>query len=293
MDLIGRLRGPAAHDREATTTVELAVPGALLAYSTTRALPRHTLYGAAVCIVLQGRKRVTLADARLECGPGECFVVGLDLPVVAEVLEASRECPYLALVLPLDPALLRELSSHLPPGSHTATPSPARQLRVGVAGAGAMAAVERLLALEEDADAAAALGGSALRELYYRLLRGPAGPALLAAIERGTAGWQVAEAVAHIRANLSEPLRIDELARRAGMSETSFRLHFRRATDFSPLQYIKRLRLLEARRRMRRGGTARLQEVAYGVGYESASQFSREFKRAFGHAPREEIRAVG
>lgn len=238
------------------------------------------LYEPVVCFAAQGRKQVMLADRLYAYDAAHYLVVGVDLPVLARIVEASPEAPYLALRLSLDPGLIAALMLDMP-----GTGGP-RAVGIGVApmDADLLDPVLRLARLLDRPADAAALAPLVEREILYRLLCGPLGPMLRQIAVTDTRLAQVSRAIAWIRENFDRPLRIDALARHAAMSPATLHRHFRAVTALSPLQYQKRLRLHEARRRLL-ADARDARSVAFAVGYESATQFSREYARLFGSPP--------
>jgi AraC-like DNA-binding protein len=266
---------------------ETAVPGLRLYRSGTTTTPVPVVYEPMLCVVVQGRKRVILGERVRYYDAAHCLVVSLELPVVGAVCEASAEAPYLALSVQLDRTELAALLLQLPP-DRTPVPEHAA-LEVTTMSATLADASLRLVELLESPQDIAVLAPLVRRELLYRLLMGPQGP-MLRQIAHGEGRLgQVQQAIAWIREHYDEPLRIETLATQVALSNSSLHRHFKAATQLSPLQYQKQVRLQQARERLMAEQTDAA-AVAYAVGYESASQFSREFKRLFGHPPAEAAR---
>ena len=253
--------------------------------------PLPMLYEPSLCVVVQGSKRATLGETVLDYGPGQCLVAAVDLPLASGVTQASVAEPYLSLVLTLDPVLLADVALL---AGRTARPAGLAEVGVftGALGAETAGALSRLVGLLDRPEAIPALYEPTVRELYYELLTGPDGDAFARLALPDGPTRRVARAVGAMRAAFPGPIRVDALADEAGMSPSAFGVAFRAVTAMSPLQYYKRLRLLEARRLLAAGAGVSAQAVAYEVGYESASQFSREYARLFGAPPRRDIRAV-
>ncbi len=272
----------AAEDRTATP-----VPGLELHRSAAVTTPVAVVYEPMLCIVVQGRKRVILGESVRHYDPAHCLVVSLDLPVVGAVCQASAEQPYLALSVRLDRSELAALLLELPPIA--AAPPAYVGLEVAPMSPALTDAARRLLALLDAPADIAVLAPLIRRELLYRLLSGPQGP-MLRQIARGEGRFgQVQRAIAWIRDNFDQPLRIDALAAHVALSSSSLHRHFKAATGLSPLQYQKQVRLQAARERLlAEAGDAAA--IGFSVGYESPSQFNREFKRLFGHPPGAEAR---
>ncbi len=251
---------------------------------------RRTLYKPLVCIVLSGAKQVLAGDVDQPFAAGQSVIVSLDRPVFSRVVRASLGEPYLAVALTLDMALVREVLLDLPEDAASGTGSPwqdpaffAEETREAVADCAL-----RLVNLLDRPQAIPVLRAPIVKELHYWLLAGRHGPAIrrLAALD-GHAE-RIARAIAVIRAEFARPILVERLAVIAGMSASSFHQHFKAATSLSPRQFQKQLRLLEARRLMAHEGAA-ASRAAFAVGYESVSQFTRDYGRMFGAPPRRDI----
>ncbi|TNE85087.1 MAG: AraC family transcriptional regulator [Deltaproteobacteria bacterium] len=241
-----------------------------------------TVYDPVICLILQGAKQVTVGERSVRFGAGEFLLVTHDLPVVSQVCEASPEAPYVALILSIQLPVLRGLYEELA-GVDLDVPE-APSLCVSEADEALLDVIGRTLVLGDDPLTARVLEPLVVKELHFRLLVGPSGGMLRNLLRHDSHASHIAEAIRILRADYRSRLAVAELARRVGMSRSSFHEHFKAITARSPLQYQKELRLLEARRLL----TAEQQsvsEAAYAVGYESPSQFSREYARAFGVAP--------
>jgi AraC-like DNA-binding protein len=245
-----------------------------------------TLYQPVLCLILQGRKQVSFGERTCAFGPGECLLVSHHLPVSSRVTRA----PYLALVFQVDVATVRKLYQEV--AEAVLDSERARAAETDQADAGLLDALGRYLALAGSAADARVLGPLVSREIHYRLLVAPWGGMLRSLIRHDSSASAVARAIGHIRGNLRSPIVIPELARQVGMSASAFHKHFRTITSTTPLQYQKELRLLEARQLLRTG-VASVTSAAYEVGYESPSQFSREYARKFGVAPSQDLRPRG
>ena len=237
-----------------------------------------SLYEPALCLILQGRKAVSIGEQTLSFGPGECLLVTSDLPVRSRITRA----PYLALVLKVDVASIRKLYDEVADSAQGG--GLARAAVTHRADPGLLDALRRYLTLSDSPADAKVLRPLISKEIHYRLLVAPFGGMLRCLIRHDSNASAIARAIGHIRGDLRSPIAIPELARRVGMSAASFHKHFRTVTSTTPLQYQKQLRLLEARRLLKTGG-ATVTTVAYEVGYESSSQFSREYARKFGVPP--------
>jgi AraC-like DNA-binding protein len=266
------------------------VPGLMLVRSDSLEGAICGVYKPCVALIAQGAKQVVVGGDTLVYDSEQFFITSLELPAVATLLQASPEQPYLALVLELD---LRELaglvlSGQLPPPQPPIGQLDGRAMGTARVTPPLLDVCRRLLDLVDQPDAAPLLAPLVLREFYLRLLMGEAGARLRQMTAVGGQGQQVARAIAWLKEHYAQPLRVDDLAREVRMSASSFHHHFKAMTAMSPLQYQKQLRLAEARRLML---VDRLDAAtaAYRVGYESPSQFSREYSRHFGAPPMRDI----
>ena len=214
-------------------------------------------------------------------------MVSHDIPIVSKIVEATAARPYLALILPLDLSVLRGLEEEIGGAGGGAV---SRALTLHEAEAPLREAFGRLLELVERPGEAGVLAPLVQKEIHYRLLTSPQGATLRALLQADGHAGRIGQVIAHLRAHVADPLATEELARLAGMSRSSFHEHFRTVTATTPLQYQKELRLLQARERLQAGGQS-VSAVAFEVGYESPTQFSREYARKFGASPRHDLRA--
>ena len=252
------------------------------ASSTSQGLP--ALYEPCLGIVLQGRKQAVLRRETYIYDPLNYLVVSVTLPVNGHILEASPQRPYLSLRISIDTTVIADLLSQLPE-LKAEDDEVDRGLFVARTSDEMLDAVLRLMRLIESPRDAAVLADSVLREIYYRVLTGELGNRLQALCSAGGHLQRIARAIALIKGRFAEPLRIESVADALHMSVSSLHHHFKAVTAMSPLQFQKQLRLHEARRLML---SERLDAAtaAHRVGYESASQFSREYRRLFGAPPR-------
>ena len=262
-------------------SVRLPIPqfGILVGTCTTTPVP--AMYETMLCFVLQGAKRVTIGDRTIEYRGANFLIASVDLPATGQIVQASPEEPYMAVAFALDPATVAALLLDLPQHGDGEVASGFAIGPMTVDLADPLLRLLRLLDAPADIPVFAPM---LEREILYRILQGPQG-AMLRQIGRSTSRLsQIRHAVEWIRKNFAEPLRVERLASLAGMSASSFHRHFKAVTSMSPLRYHKQIRLQEARRRLlaQPGEAAR---VAFAVGYESASQFSREYARLFGLPP--------
>ncbi|MBK8803314.1 MAG: AraC family transcriptional regulator [Fibrobacteres bacterium] len=240
-----------------------------------------SLYEPVLCLILQGAKEVSIGEQILSFGQGECLLVSHDLPVYSRVTSA----PYLALVFELDVGILRDLCSEV--AESALDIERARSAGTQRADPALLDALHRYLALAHSPAESKVLGPLVSKEIHYRLLTAPFGAMLRSLIRHDSIASAIARAIGHLRDDLQSPVVIPDLARRVGMSASAFHKHFKAITSTTPLQYQKELRLLQARRLLR-GGGASVTTAAFDVGYESPSQFSREYTRKFRVPPSRE-----
>jgi AraC-like DNA-binding protein len=245
-------------------------------------------YEPSLNVFVQGRKRITLAGTTYLCDESTFLLSSVDVPVVSQIVAASEDVPLLSLLLKLDMAVVREILSQeeflAPDGS-----SPTRGIMIGKTTVDLLKPFCRLLDLLDAPEDIPFLSNLIQREIVYRLLRGPHGERLRAIATLGDQSHRTAKAIAWLRANYRKPLRVEELAEVARMGMSTLHHHFRALTAMSPLQYQKQLRLVAARERMLVEGLDAA-SAAFEVGYESASQFNREYKRFFGQPPMRDVK---
>lgn len=252
-------------------------------------VPEHELnavYEPMVNLVLQGAKTMTIGGCALRYDPATYFVMSVDLPAVGEVHQASNGKPYLAVSLSLEPSRIAEVIEVAPPSAGRE-----RGFAVAPLTAEFIDAWTRMLRLMKKPDEIPALALVYEREILFRVLQGPQGHLLRDLALPDSAVARVRQSIGWIRKHAASPLRISALARMCAMSEASFHRHFRAVTALSPLQYQKRLRLLQARSLLI-GEHSTASMVAYEVGYESPTQFNREYARMFGRPPASDARAL-
>ncbi len=275
----------AAADQEYATPIE----GLYFNRRSSPTQPIHTTQWPCFALVVQGAKSLTLGSEVYRYGVGDYLVVSLDLPVLSRVTEASPSQPHLGLGMAINPERLKEVMARVQPASMIIAPAESRGVAVYEASPGLVDASLRLLRLLDTPDDITAIAPLVEQEILYRLLSGPVGPRLLQIATTETTGNKIARAIAWLKENFARPLRIEELAQHVGMSVSSLHHHFKGVTAMTPMQYQKQLRLHEARRLMLVErvdvGTA-----GYAVGYQSPSQFSREYSRLYGKSP---LRDVG
>lgn len=268
-------------------TLDTGVAGLKIARRPEPSALEAMVYEPLVCFVVQGAKDTGTKAGSVRASAGRLLVVSHDIPIVSKIVEATAARPYLALILPLDLSVLRGLEEEIGGAGGGAV---SRALTLHEAEAPLREAFGRLLELVERPGEAAVLGPLVQKEIHYRLLTSPQGANLRALLQADGHAGRIGQVIAHLRAHVADPLATEELARLAGMSRSSFHEHFRTVTATTPLQYQKELRLLQARERLQAGGQS-VSAVAFEVGYESPTQFSREYARKFGASPRHDLRA--
>lgn len=248
-------------------------------------VPLPAVYDASLCLIAQGTKRVSLGDRSLVYDATHYLLVSVDLPLVGHVTQASAEAPYLCCKIDIDQAALAELI--LAAGGH-APKADLPALAVYRSDDDLVDAAIRLVRLLDRPEDIPTLAPLIEREILYRLLSGPHGAALRYLAVADSHLNQVSRAIALIRNGFDRQLRIGDIAAAAGMSPSSLHEHFKAVTKMTPLEYQKQLRLQEARRLMLSEG-ATAGSAGFAVGYDSASQFNREYARLFGAPPRRDI----
>ena len=247
-------------------------------------------YDASVTVIAQGRKRVDLGRTTFICDASQFLLTSVDLPVVSRVIEASEKVPCLALSLKLEMPMVREILSREEIQVAEA-PSDSPGMATGATTVEFLSACCRLVNLLHTPQDIPFLSGLIQHEIVYRILHSAEGARLRAIATLGEQSHRTARAIAWIRANYVKPLRVEDLAEIAGIGVSTLHHHFRVLTAMSPLQYQKLLRLQAARGRMLIGGLDAA-SAAFEVGYESASQFNREYSRLFGQPPMRDIRTL-
>ncbi len=250
--------------------------------------PAHYVYEPTLCLIAQGSKRVMLADELYRYDPAHFLLTTVDLPVVTQIIEATPQAPYLSLSLDIDIGQLGALIAKMKPPAAPAKAQSGRGIAVGCLDAPLLDAFVRLLRLLDSPQHIEVLAPLIMREILYLLLMGEQGAKLRRiAFQRGERKG-IAEAIHWLKGHFAEPLRIEEIARKVHLSPSGLHHGFKAVTAMSPLQYQKQLRLQEARRLML-GDCLDAHTASLRVGYESASQFSREYHRLFGDSPRRDI----
>ena len=255
-----------------------ACPGMLLISAEAVTPAQQIVYEPMLCVILEGAKQTTLAAQSYVYRGGDYMVVSADLPVSGQVLEA----PYAAIGIPLDPALIAELM--LETGVVGEDAAPGHALVVSRMEPSLVDAVGRLIDLLDRPADVPVMAPMIRREILWRLLGGEHGAMMRQIGTRDGRLGRVQRVIRQLRQHYAEPIRIEALAELAGMSETSLHRHFKAVTSMSPLQFQKQVRLQEARNRLLSDGRD-IAGVGFSVGYDSPSQFSREYSRQFGRPP--------
>jgi AraC-like DNA-binding protein len=287
------LRTELASNIAARTDVEgneaTEIPGLALYRRSTPTACTSTTYEPSLVVLVQGEKRINLGKTTLICNESTFLLTSVALPVVSQVTRATRESPILGLILTLDIPEVRKILSE-EEFSFPEEVADARGMAVGETSIELLDACSRLVDLLDSPRDISFLSDLIQREVIFRLLRSAQGMHLRAIATLGEQSHRTAKAVTWLRTNYEKPLRVEELAAMAQMGISTFHHHFRALTAMSPLQYQKQLRLHVARERML-AGDLDASSAAFEVGYESASQFNREYGRFFGQPPMRDIKA--
>lgn len=273
--------------RHAGTGPDCIVPGLRVRSLTAPSEPVSGIEEPAFAVILQGRKRSTVAGRTFEYGPGDCLIVSLAMPSVGQVIGASADEPYLGIALTLRPAdiagLLMEAEADGAEG--------AAAMAVHAASPQLIDALGRLVTLLDQPDDVRILRPLLEREILWRLLNGPHGPMLREVGMVDSRASRIGRAIRWLQQHYAEPVSTQQLESVSGMSASTLFRHFKEFTSMSPLQYQKQIRLHEARARLA-ASSRDVAAVAYQVGYESPSQFTREYTRMFGRPPRDDLKRV-
>ncbi|ELB2916537.1 AraC family transcriptional regulator [Vibrio parahaemolyticus] len=281
--LIGRWTGDA-------NQYDTPISGLRFSRWTTPTPPTSYTHNPSICLIAQGRKRVLLGEESFIYDANHFLISSVDLPIIANIIEASEEQPYLGLIMELD---LTEISQLIVDSELAFTQSKEAQkgIAVGELSESLLDAFVRLAELLDEGQNIKILAPIIKREIFYRLLMSEQGTRLHQIVTAGSHSHQIAKAIDWLKNNFVKPLSVGDLASYTGMSKSSFYTHFRSMTSMTPLQFQKKLRLSEARRLML---TENLDAMAatFKVGYESPSQFSREYSRLFGAPPSKDIKSL-
>ncbi|MBO1511293.1 AraC family transcriptional regulator [Metabacillus bambusae] len=249
--------------------------------------PKYGVYKPSLCIVVQGMKEIFLSQERFQYGPADYLVASVNLPITGQVTEASSEVPYLALKLELTPSQILEVLREFEMDEDKKK-NPKRGMYVSKIEPPLLDAVTRLARLQDYPKDIPVLAPLIMKEIIYRVLQGDHGEMLKQIAIKGSSANQISDVIEHIINNYAQSLRIEELAEIANMSVSSLHRHFKEVTAMSPIQFQKQLRLQEARKLLL-SESMDATEAAFRIGYESPSQFSREYSRMFGLPPKEDI----
>lgn len=254
------------------------------------AMPERSpiMYEPCIYIVVQGRKKAHLGEECYIYDALNYLVLSVPLPLECQIFEASKAQPYLAVKIDIDTQLLDELTQETEDFAKPMSLTGERGIFVSPLGDDIKSTLGRLLSYVNQPSSAGILGGLAIKELLFHVLRGAQGELLRAFAYRDKHNYQIARVINHIQINYSENMEVAELAAKANMSQSSFHSYFKAVTSSTPIQYIKAIRLHEARRKMLYDNQS-ASDAAFHVGYASPSQFSRDYRRLFGVPPSEDM----
>ncbi len=269
---------------------ETPVPGIFCYKTSTSPNIMPAVYEPCLCIIVQGRKNVLLGTDMRSYGEFEFLIASVDLPVIGTVVDATDERPYYVIQMNIDVKLLSELLLKMQ-YSTADEKGPETGLFIGKLDGRMAASLQRLLGLFEALEDIPVLAEGLIREMHYRMLRSEYGKAIAQMSLKGTPAQRISVAIQKLRRDYDQTVKIEELANLAGMSLSSFHSHFKSITSMSPLQFQKSVRLVEARSLMM-SQNLDAASTAYKVGYESPSQFSREYSRMFGSPPARDIAKI-
>lgn len=266
------------------------IPGFNLSVRTHATSVEKCMYKPMVIIVLQGQKRTILGSQEFEYNENQVVVTSIDIPTAGRIVQASEERPFISLFMELDNLIIADLIAQT--GQIHSKPSTQNGMAIADVNAELLDAFLRLTELLGETDEKQQiLSPMIIREIHYLLLAGPLGDQMRMINTTGTQGHQIAQAISWIKNNFKNPLNVSELATTVHMSSSSFYRNFNRVTSLSPLQYQKQLRLHAAQQLML-SQDFDVASAAYSVGYESPTQFSREYKKMFGAPPRTNIKNI-
>lgn len=269
--------------------IDTPIDGLKLFKASEPTVEETVVYDPCLCVVARGGKEIVVGDTVYTYNPAQSLIVSVDMPAYTRVSEASSEEPCIALVLEIHGGTIAELLSE---GTSVGAPRRAeRAVGVTPINSPLLQALTRLVALLTTPDDIRALSPLILREVHYRLLTGVQGEQLRQVAVPGAPAQRIADAISWIKEHYSERMRVENLAGKVGLSSSAFYQHFKAVTSLSPVQYQKRFRLQEARRLMMSDGLGAA-EAAFAVGYESPSQFGREYRRLFGASPTKSVTIV-
>lgn len=267
-----------------------AIPELMVYRRSAATTPMPCIYGLGLGLTVQGGKRVTLGDKIFDYGSGQSLVTSVDLPVVSYVTRANPIEPYLGLRIELDARSIAKICAEMDFTGSQKVPT-SRALSVVTLDNGLIGALSRLLQLLDEPQLIPQVAPLIQQEIVVRLLQGEHGQTLRQLVVTGSPSQQIAKVITWLKQHYTEDIQMDDLANHAHMSPSTFRQHFRVVTGMSPLQYVKQLRLQDARQLMLNEDID-ANSASVRVGYESASQFNREYARLFGSPPLRDIKNV-
>lgn len=268
--------------------LQTGIKGLSAALRTAPTLNQHCIYKPMAILILQGKKQTVLGSEKFTYNENQLVVTSIDIPTIGSIIEASPEKPFITLIFDLDHYVISQLLSE---GTYARNETARRGMGIADADENLLDAFTRLIALLDQPERQKVMVPMIIKEIHYLLLTSPLGDILRSINTKGSQNNQIANAIAWMKENYRHPLKIDELAQKFNMAESSFYRHFSKVTTLSPLQYQKKLRLHEAQRLML-SENLDAANAAYEVGYESASQFNREYKRMFGMPPKTSINRI-
>lgn len=268
-------------------THRTVMPSLTLMYAAHPAEPLETVHKPSICVVAQGAKTATLAEETYRYDPSTYLVTSVELPTIGRIVEATPEIPYLSLKLSFDADVILEILNKM--DLPVSAPAEAgRGISVNRMSSSLLEAAVRLMQLLDTPEDIPVMEPLIVREILYRMLQGEPGALLHQFAIVGSHGYNIAQAIRVINRQYDRPLAVELLAKSANMSVSAFHKHFKRVTAMSPLQYLKSVRLQEARRLML-AESMPASDAAFRVGYESPSQFSREYARMYGKPPMRDV----
>ncbi len=268
--------------------LQTSIKGFNISVRTAPTVNQHCFYKPMAIVILQGKKQTMLGSEHFTYNANQLVVTSVDIPTVGSIVEASPEKPFMSLVLELDNYIIGQLLSE---GNYPQNDYVSRGMGITEADENILDAFYRLIMLLEQEERQKIMAPLIIKEIHYLLLTSQLGDIIRAVNTKGSQNNQIANAIAWLKENFRQPLKIEELAKKFNMAESSFYRHFNKVTSISPLQYQKQLRLYEAQRLML-SENMEAANAAYEVGYESASQFNREYKRMFGTPPKTNVNQI-
>lgn len=265
-----------------------AIPGLTLSRYDHDSPPENCFYSPMIAVVVQGFKRSMIGNKEFNYGENQCMVVSVDLPGIYYIWGATPEKPFISVSIKLDKHIISQLLTEMTIKPALSKDKQASQVMTSTVSLPILDAFLRLVELLDQPENCQIIAPMIIKELHYYLLSSDLGESLRLANSNGNKVNQISKAIDWLRNNFAQPLDIEDLAKLVNMSSSTFHRHFRQVTTYSPLQFQKQLRLYEAERLMLQEGKD-VKTVAFQVGYESPSQFSREYKRQFGEAPHRDM----